>query len=278
MSLLAALLGGAGHTGPAGMRRQRGTAKQGPPALPGRIGSGHGGCKGRLLTKPCWPVWNPGKGESRCLPSLPASRPWMQPPSWAFVVNSSVYEDGSRTGACHPAAGVFSSLWALGGGHGLNQLLPAIAAGYEAMVNMAALGNPGFTLRGFHPTGLAAPFGAAAACACLLDLDREQLGQALILAAAGGCGLMRAFREASTQPLQIAHAARSGAVGRLNGQTRGQGPKRVFWKWGFLPAYLGEKPPGRPGRKPKPLAGQGLGPEPGLPEIISWLPSCTSGP
>ena len=159
----------------------------------------------------------------------------------AFLVNSSVYEDGSRTGACHPAAGVFSSLWALGGGHRLNRLLPAIAAGYEAMVDMAALGNPGFTLRGFHPTGLAAPFGAAAACACLLNLSQEQLEQALILAAAGGCGLMRTFREASTQPLQIAHAARSGAVAALMAKQGARGEAGIL-EMGFLPAYLGRKP------------------------------------
>ena len=159
----------------------------------------------------------------------------------AYLVNSSVYEDGSRTGACHPAAITLATLWAEGGERPLNELLPAMTAGYEAMVNLAAMGNPGFTQRGFHPTGIVAPFGAAAVAGLLLGLSPEQLEQALVLAASGGCGLMRTFREGSTQPLHIAHATRAGIVAALMAEQGAKGDPAIL-EMGLLPAYLGAEP------------------------------------
>lgn len=159
----------------------------------------------------------------------------------AYMVNSSVYEDGSRTGACHPAAAAFPSLWGLGGKLTVKELLPAMVAGYEAMVAMAAMGNPGFTQRGFHPTGLVAPFCAAAIAASILNLGPKQHEHALILAASGGCGLMRTFREGSTQPLHIAHATRAGILAALMARQGAKGDPAIL-EQGFLPTYLGREP------------------------------------
>ena len=159
----------------------------------------------------------------------------------AYQTNSSVYEDGSRYGACHPAAGVFPALWALGQKASLFELIPAMVGGYEAMVCIASLGNPSFTQRGFHPTGLCAPFGAAAAAGILLRFDKEKMVGALTLAASGSCGLMHAFQEETTQPLHVSHAVRAGIIAALMANQGFSGDTSILER-GFFPAYLGHTP------------------------------------
>lgn len=159
----------------------------------------------------------------------------------AYQTNASVYEDGSRYGACHPAAGVFPALWAMGQKATLFELIQAMVGGYEAMVCIASLGNPSFTQRGFHPTGLCAPFGAAAAAGILLKFDKEKLVRALTLSTSGSCGLMHAFQEETTQPLHVSHGVRAGLIAALMANEGFSGDKTVLER-GFFPAYLGRSP------------------------------------
>jgi 2-methylcitrate dehydratase PrpD len=160
----------------------------------------------------------------------------------AYQTNASVYEDGSRYGACHPAAGVFPALWAMGQESTLFELIQAMVGGYEAMVCIASLGNPLFTERGFHPTGLCAPFGAAAAAGILLKFQKEKIVRALTLSTAGSCGLMHAFKEETTQPLHVSHGVRAGLIAALMANQGSSGDRAVLEK-GFFPAYLGRVPP-----------------------------------
>ncbi len=77
---------------------------------------------------------------------------------WAYAINASVFEDGSREGACHPAAVVIPAVIALSRDRGWDIIDKAVAAGYDVMVRLARCGNPQFSRRGFHPTAIAAPF------------------------------------------------------------------------------------------------------------------------
>ena len=156
----------------------------------------------------------------------------------AYQTNASVYEDGSRYGACHPAAGVFPALWAMGQKATLFELIQAMVGGYEAMVCIASLGNPSFTQRGFHPTGLCAPFGAAATAGILLTFGEERMASALTLSTSGSCGLMHAFQEETTQPLHVSHGVRAGLIAALMAHEGFSGDRTVLER-GFLPAYLG---------------------------------------
>jgi 2-methylcitrate dehydratase PrpD len=160
----------------------------------------------------------------------------------AYQTNASVYEDGSRYGACHPAAGVFPALWAMGQKSNLFELIQAMVGGYEAMVCIASLGNPLFTERGFHPTGLCAPFGAAAAAGILLKFQKEKIVRALTLSTSGSCGLMHAFKEETTQPLHVSHGVRAGLIAALMANQGSSGDKAVLER-GFFPAYLGRVAP-----------------------------------
>ena len=70
------------------------------------------------------------------------------------------------------------------------ELVTAIAAGYEVMIRTSLALNPSATrLRGWHLTGVCGPFAAAAACASLMKLDTEHCAWALGLAGTQGAGL-----------------------------------------------------------------------------------------
>ncbi len=142
---------------------------------------------------------------------------------WAVAVNGSVFEDGSREGACHPGAVVIPTVIALSEGKDWDRIERAILAGYEVMVRMARGGNPEFTRRGFHPTAIVAPFGAAAAASVLSGYNPEQTRSALSLAAMGGAGLMVSFRRGETQPLQVGGSVRNGILAALIAGMGGSG-------------------------------------------------------
>ncbi|MBE0595999.1 MAG: MmgE/PrpD family protein, partial [Desulfuromonadales bacterium] len=129
---------------------------------------------------------------------------------WAFAINGSVFEDGSKEGACHPAAAVMPVVFAFGQGKSWELIDRAVIAGYDVMVRLARGGNPQLTLKGFHPTAIFAPFGAAATLAVLQGFTPQQTLHALSLAAQGSGGLMAAFKCGPTQPLQVAWSVRNG--------------------------------------------------------------------
>ena len=157
---------------------------------------------------------------------------------WGFAINGSVYEDGSREGACHPAAAVMPVVLALAAGKSWDLIDRSIMAGYDVMVALARAGNPHFAKKGFHATAIAAPFGAAATVAQLLEYDLATTQHALCLAAMGCSGLMSSFKKGSTQPLQVAWGVRSGMAAALMAGQGHTGYPPILEE-GFFPAYLG---------------------------------------
>jgi 2-methylcitrate dehydratase PrpD len=157
---------------------------------------------------------------------------------WAFAINGSVSEDGSREGACHPAAVIVPVILALAEGKSWDLIDRAVIAGYDVMVRLARCGNPQFARKGFHATAITAPFGAAAAVAQLLEYDLPTTQHALCLAAMGGSGLMSSFKNGSTQPLQVAWGVRSGIAAALMAGKGNTGYPKIIEE-GFFPAYLG---------------------------------------
>ncbi len=200
------------------------------------IGSRLPTCRG--LAAMCSRVTNgsawPGGGKERIGP-LDAGM------IWTYAINASVFEDGSREGACHPAAVVIPAVIALGGDKSWELIDKAVVAGYDVMVRLARCGNPQFSRKGFHPTGIAAPFGAAATAAVLLEHDAATAQHALGIAALGASGLMAAFKSGPTQPLQVSWGVRNGIMAALLAGDGNVGYARIL-EDGFYPAYLGHDP------------------------------------
>ncbi|WP_436933828.1 MmgE/PrpD family protein [Halovenus marina] len=90
----------------------------------------------------------------------------------------------------------------------------AYLAGYETVHALGEAGSPGHYDRGWHPTGTLGGFGAAAASAALLGLDREETANALGLAASMASGL-RANYGSDGKPMHAGLAARSGVTAAL---------------------------------------------------------------
>lgn len=199
------------------------------------------GCRSKVfqdLTQSCPRVsrgcgW-PASGSERINP-LDAGM------AWAFAINASVFEDGSREGACHPASVIIPTIIALSEGKSWGVIDKATIAGYDVIVRLARSGNPEFTRRGFHPTAITAPFGAAAAASLILGYDLATTQNALCLAALGSAGLMSSFRSGETQPLQVAWSVRSGMAAAMMAGAGHSGYPHIIEE-GFYPAYLGNAP------------------------------------
>jgi 2-methylcitrate dehydratase PrpD len=90
-------------------------------------------------------------------------------------------------------------------------MLAAYVAGYETCAELVWC-EPGHHHRkGWHPTGIFGPIGAAAACASLRHLDAEHASNALALAASQSSGVMANFGTMTT-PFHAGRSAHSGLI------------------------------------------------------------------
>jgi 2-methylcitrate dehydratase PrpD len=88
-------------------------------------------------------------------------------------------------------------------------MLAAYVAGYETWAELAWR-DPGHHHRkGWHPTGIFGPIGAAAACSSLRRLDAQRASHALALAASQSSGIMANFGT-MTKPFHAGRSAHSG--------------------------------------------------------------------
>jgi len=102
--------------------------------------------------------------------------------------------------------------------------LTALAAGYETMIRVALAAGPSKArLRGWQITGIAGPFGSAAAAAHLLGLDAAGTASALGLAGTQASGLY-AFTADGTDSERF-HAGRAAQAGVMGAELAGLGLK-----------------------------------------------------
>ena len=126
-------------------------------------------------------------------------------------------DDIFRDGIYHPGAPTIAAARALARARGVpgQKFLRAVIAGYEISTRIgAAMGRAHY--RYWHNTGTIGCFGAAAACAELLDLDREKFAHALATATTFAAGLQQAFRmDSMSKPLHAGRAAEAGVTAAL---------------------------------------------------------------
>ncbi|MBR3586881.1 MAG: MmgE/PrpD family protein [Oscillospiraceae bacterium] len=110
------------------------------------------------------------------------------------------------------------------------ELLLAVVCGYEAMSRIGmALGVSSHRNRGWHVTGTAGTFGAAAACAKLLGLDEEQTLSAFGMAGTQSSGLWAFLADgASCKVLHTGRAAASGCEAALLAKAGMTGPEHIL--------------------------------------------------
>jgi 2-methylcitrate dehydratase PrpD len=146
------------------------------------------------------------------------------------------FDDTYLPGIAHLSAPVAPAALVVGAHTGATagQVLDAYAAGFEAMGALAAASHPALYDRGFHPTAVCGPVGAAVAAARLLDAP-EPAAVALALLRSGG---LRAAFGSDGKSLQVGLAAAAGVAGARLAAAGADVPRdRVAAAW--ADAYAG---------------------------------------
>jgi 2-methylcitrate dehydratase PrpD len=134
----------------------------------------------------------------------------------AVLGQSTLAEDLHVPSLVHPGSVVVSTAMALAEQNNLSgaELLAAVVVGYEVAGTLgAAMKTVEFTARGFRPSGVFGPLGAAAAAAHLLRLDAAATVSALAIAANMASGLREWAHAGSTDVyVQNGLAARNGLL------------------------------------------------------------------
>ena len=189
-----------------------------------------------------------------------AARGW-GPPAAALVFGTAAhaldYDDNYHPMAGHATAVLAPAIFALAESQRVSGavVLDAYIVGLEAL---ALVGN-GVNLvhyeRGWHSTSTLGPFGAAAACARLLGLDKEGVTAALSLAFSMASGSKVQFGTMA-KPMHAGLAAQHGLMAAMLAASGVRGiAEPLEGAWGFRDLFAGAGSPGyRPRDIGRPLA------------------------
>ena len=126
-------------------------------------------------------------------------------------------DDIFRDGIYHPGAPTIPAALALAQANGASgeQFLRAVIVGYEISTRIgAAMGRAHYKY--WHNTGTIGAFGACAASAELLGLDRKRFAHALATVTTFAAGLQQSFRmDSMSKPLHAGRAAEAGVTAAL---------------------------------------------------------------
>ncbi|MDP1534322.1 MAG: MmgE/PrpD family protein, partial [Rubrivivax sp.] len=131
------------------------------------------------------------------------------------------YDDVNMAFTGHPTVVLVPALLARAEASGASgaDFMTAFVAGYETMCRIGAALSPGHYTSGFHATGTIGTFGAAAACARLMQLDADDTAVAIGIAASQASGLKAMFGT-MCKPL---HAGKASADGMMAAQLAARG-------------------------------------------------------
>ena len=130
------------------------------------------------------------------------------------------FDDIFRDAIYHPGCPTISAALAAAQAKGSSaaELLTAIIVGYEISTRIGLSVQPSH-YKYWHTTGTIGTYGAAAAVATILKLDREKFAHALATSATMAAALQQAFRSDSmSKPLHAGHAAEAGAMAALSAE------------------------------------------------------------
>jgi 2-methylcitrate dehydratase PrpD len=150
-------------------------------------------------------------------------------------------DDGYRNGSVHAGCTVVPAALSVGYQRALSgaAIIEAVVAGYEVAICLARACAPDLRQRGFHPTSVVGPLGAAVAVAKLRGMTAQQIADALGIAASAGAGLFAFVNGgADIKRLHAGHASREGIQAALLAELGVQGPPNVVEaRDGFMQAF-----------------------------------------
>jgi 2-methylcitrate dehydratase PrpD len=169
----------------------------------------------------------------------------------AVLGQSTLAEDLHVPSLTHPGSVVVPVAMALAEQESLSgkDFLTAVVVGYEVLCRFgAALRTAEFTARGFRPSGVFGPLGAAAAAARLLGLDERRAAHAIAIAANTAAGLREWAHTGSTDVyVHNGLAARNGLLAARLAAAGITGPDSALTgPTGMAHAYAGTRTIGTP--------------------------------
>jgi len=119
-------------------------------------------------------------------------------------------------------------------------LILAIAIANEISCRVGSVASGQFHRRGFHPTGLFAPFGIAYAAGKLLGLDAPQLASAAGTCGSFAAGVLECWVDGTdTKFLHSGWAAQSGIAAAMMAKAGVTGPPKIFeGRFGLFASHL----------------------------------------
>jgi 2-methylcitrate dehydratase PrpD len=119
-------------------------------------------------------------------------------------------------------------------------LILAIAIANEISCRVGSVASGQFHRRGFHPTGLFAPFGIAYAAGKLLGLDAQQLAYAAGTCGSFAAGVLECWVDGTdTKFLHSGWAAQSGVAAAMLAKAGVTGPPKIFeGRFGLFASHL----------------------------------------
>jgi 2-methylcitrate dehydratase PrpD len=134
----------------------------------------------------------------------------------AISANLLDFDDTHLDTIIHPAASVAAPVLALAQARGFSgrDVLTAFILGVEVECRVGNAVSPGHYARGWHITSTCGVFGAAAACAKLLNLPADQISNAIGIAASQSAGIVENLPSAAKN-VSVGNAARNGLFAAL---------------------------------------------------------------
>ena len=127
-------------------------------------------------------------------------------------------DDGHRLAMLHPGACVIPAALSMCEAENRTgkELIESIVVGYQVVIALGMMVNPGHRSRGFHSTGTCGTLGAASAACKAMDLSETQITNALGLAGTQAAGLLESDHSGSMgKHLHAGRAAQSGILSAL---------------------------------------------------------------
>lgn len=140
-------------------------------------------------------------------------------------------DDGNKKAAGHAGVHLIPAVFALADklGSSNDDVLLALATGYEAYIRLSSAAQPGLVARGFHSTGVVGTLACAAACARLYGLDAQGIEDAIALATTMTGGLLSyGDSRPYIKPLNPGKAAENGVLAAMLAKEGVQGPTEAL--------------------------------------------------
>ncbi len=140
-------------------------------------------------------------------------------------------DDGNKKAMGHIGVHVIPAVFALAEKTGAtyDEVLLALAVGYETYIRISTAAQPGMVKRGYHSTGVCGTLGCAAACASLLKLDAAGIENSIALATTMTGGLLSyGDSRPVIKPLNPAKAAENGLLAALLASEGMEGPEEAL--------------------------------------------------